>query len=387
MNKSTVNVPIPGSEYDVHIWRGALADVGRELRKINRSRRAALVCSEEVAERYGMALSTTLARSEYDVAEFVIPDGEDGKTWEVAGMLVEQFAQAGLGRRDIVVGLGGGAVSDVAGFAAATYMRGIRYVNIPTTLLAMVDSSIGGKTGVNLPQGKNLAGAFVQPLAVFVDPAALDTLPENQWLSGLAEVVKSMLLDSEHSWWWIANNIELLREKNPAIVHKAIVRSLNFKSRVVASDVRESGNREILNYGHTMGHAIEKLAGFGTFTHGEAVAEGMRFAARLAVEVIGAPVGLVADQDAILDGLGLTTLEWSAPPAAVLEAMKSDKKARDGSVRFVLPSAPGITETGPVPDEIILAHLEAWARSKELLAGSRVDTGTESTDAPAENEA
>lgn len=387
MNKSTVNVPIPGSEYDVHIWRGALADVGRELRKVNRSRRAALVCSEEVAERYGMALSATLARSEYDVAEFVIPDGEAGKTWEVAGMLVEQFAQAGLGRRDIVVGLGGGAVSDVAGFAAATYMRGIRYVNIPTTLLAMVDSSIGGKTGVNLPQGKNLAGAFVQPLAVFVDPAALDTLPENQWLSGLAEVVKSMLLDSEHSWWWIANNIELLREKNPAIVHKAIVRSLNFKSRVVASDVRESGNREILNYGHTMGHAIEKLAGYGTFTHGEAVAEGMRFAARLAVEVIGAPVGLVTDQDAILDGLGLTALEWSAPPAAVLEAMKSDKKARDGSVRFVLPSAPGITETGPVPDEIIMVHLEAWARSKELLAGSGADAGAETAIAPAESEA
>ena len=387
MNKSTVNVPIPGSEYDVHIWRGALADVGRELRKINRSRRAALVCSEEVAERYGMALSATLARSEYDVAEFVIPDGEAGKTWEVAGMLVEQFAQAGLGRRDIVVGLGGGAVSDVAGFAAATYMRGIRYVNIPTTLLSMVDSSIGGKTGVNLPQGKNLAGAFVQPLAVFIDPAALDTLPENQWLSGLAEVVKSMLLDSEHSWWWIANNIELLREKNPAIVHKAIVRSLNFKSRVVASDVRESGNREILNYGHTMGHAIEKLAGYGTFTHGEAVAEGMRFAARLAVEVIGAPVGLVTDQDAILDGLGLTSLEWSAPPAAVLEAMKSDKKARDGSVRFVLPSAPGITETGPVPDEIILTHLEAWARSKELLAESGIDFSVEPADASAESEA
>ncbi len=374
MAHTTVNVPIYEHEYKVTIGRGLLAEAGRQLRKVNKSRRIALITDGTVAELYGMELSTVLARSEYEVIELVIPTGEDAKTWAVAGSLVEEFAAAGLGRKDIVLALGGGAVGDVAGFAASVYLRGVKFAQMPTTLLAMVDSSVGGKTGVNLAAGKNLAGSFKQPEAVLVDVDLLKSLPDSQWQSGFAEVVKTAMIDSEQSWWWIKNNTDWLAKHHPATVIKAINRSLEFKARVVVRDERETGPRECLNYGHTLGHAIEKLAGYGTFTHGQAVAEGMRFAARLAVEVSGAPVELVLEQDAVFDELGLPALHWSAYPDEIVAAMRSDKKSRSGKIRFVLPSAPGVWECVAVEEGILMEHLEAWHLSKNALG---VDTQKE----------
>lgn len=378
MAHSVIDVPVWGHEYKVVVGRGLLPEVGRQLRKVNRSRRIALVCDENVAERYGMEVSSILARSDYDVVELVVPTGEAAKTWEVAGSLVEAFAEAGLGRKDAVMALGGGAVGDVAGFAAAVYLRGIRFIQMPTTLLAMVDSSIGGKTGVNLSKGKNLAGSFKQPDVVLSDVNLLASLPDAEWKSGFAEVAKSMLIDSPQSWWWMGENASDLVAHHPGTVAKAVVLSAAFKARIVAGDEREEGARECLNYGHTLGHAIENLAGYGSITHGEAVAEGMRFAIRLGAQVLGTPVELVREQDRILDALGLPSLRWAAYPEEILAAMRSDKKSRTGDVRFVMPSAPGAWECAVVDDEVIREHLEAWFRSKTAMgvvpSGARAES-------------
>ena len=255
-------------------------------------------------------------------------------------------------------------MGDLAGFSAATYLRGVRFVQIPTTLLAQVDSSVGGKTGVDLRAGKNLAGAFKQPLLVVADTDALTSLPESEWRSGLAEVAKSAVIDGEEFTAWLEEHAAELLARDPDVVREAVVRSVAFKSRVVSTDEKEEGVRECLNYGHTLGHAVENVAGYGAIPHGLAVVEGMRFAVRLAVEVLGAPREFVRRQDALLDTLGLPALSSAWPVGELLSAMRSDKKARSGSVRFVLADAPGSWTCSAVEDRVILEHLGAWADSK-----------------------
>lgn len=368
-----VIVNIPGEPpYDVRIGAGVLETLGARMRanaELERCERALIVTDENVAPLYRDRTKVSLVESGFKTSDIVVPAGEDTKSVEVAGELWEAMAQLSLGRDCVVVALGGGVVGDLAGFVASTYMRGVFLVQAPTTLLSMVDSSVGGKTGVNLAAGKNLVGTFKQPTYVCADTATLATLSEREWVCGCAEVAKSAVIDSDEFFFWLVEAAELLAARDEEAVAEAIARSVVFKADVVAEDKTESrGVRECLNYGHTLGHAIETLAGYGTFSHGAAVAEGMRFAARLAVALVDASPEFVAAQDDLLDALGLPALAWSAEPADLLAAMKRDKKARHGQVRFVLPRDVGSWELQEVEDATILEHLEAWARSKGALA-------------------
>ena len=366
MPATKVIVNIPGEEaYDVRIGGGVLANLGAHLRKLPvfaESDRALVVTDENVAPLYRADAKEALAQAGFRVSDIAVPAGEGSKSVEVAGEIWEAMASLALGRDCVVVALGGGVVGDLAGFVAATYMRGVPVVQVPTTLLSMVDSSVGGKTGVNLAAGKTLVGAFKQPAYVCADTATLATLDEREWACGCAEIAKSAVIDSDDFFFWLAG---ALAARDEVVVEEAIARSVVFKADVVAADKSESkGVRECLNYGHTLGHAVESLAGYGAFSHGAAVAEGMRFAARMAVSLVDAPLDLVETQDSLLDQLGLPALDWSAEPEAMLEAMKRDKKARRGQVRFVLPRDVGSWQLADVDDATILDHLNAWARSK-----------------------
>ena len=365
-----VIVNIPGEEaYDVRIGTGVLDALGARMRgvpSLEQAERVLVVTDENVAPLYRDRARESLAAAGFRVSDIVVPAGEDTKSVEVAGEIWEAMAQLSLGRDCAVVALGGGVGGDQAGFAASTYMRGVTLVQAPTTLLSMVDSSVGGKTGVNLTAGKNLVGTFKQPAYVCADTGTLSTLPEREWACGCAEVAKSAVIDSDEFFFWLAEAADALVAREEAVVSEAIARCVVFKADVVAEDKTESrGVRECLNYGHTLGHAVEALAGYGTFSHGAAVAEGMRFAARLAAALAGASLEFVAAQDDLLDALGLPALAWSAEPEDMLAAMKRDKKARHGQVRFVLPRDVGSWELRDVDDAVILEHLEAWARSKE----------------------
>lgn len=360
----TVTVRVPDAEYDVVIGAGLLGEVGRMIRQVTDAKRIALVTDFNVGELFGIGVDTSLARAEFLVSALQIPPGEASKNWTVAGQLLEAFANEGLGREDCVVALGGGVVGDIAGFCAATYLRGIDFIQIPTTLLAQVDSSVGGKTGVDLAAGKNLAGAFKQPKLVIADTDTLGGLPESEWLSGLAEVAKSAVIDGEGFLGWMEAHAEALSKREPEVVAQAVERCVEFKASVVARDEREEGPRECLNYGHTLGHALEKALGYGTVSHGAAVAEGMRFAVRVASDVGRADKAFVKRQDKLLDALGLDALDVVADGIDLLDAMHADKKSRSGVVRMVLADAPGEWACVKVDDADISTHLALWAKTK-----------------------
>lgn len=367
---TNVIVNIPDEEpYGVRIGAGILDGLGAHLRDIEslaKVRHALIITDTNVAPLYCDRAKMSLAAAGLRVSDIVVPAGEETKSVEVVSELWEAMAHLSLGRDCVVIALGGGVVGDLAGFAASTYMRGVRIVQVPTTLLAMVDSSVGGKTGVNLEAGKNLVGTFMQPTYVYADTALLTTLPEREWVCGCAEIAKSAVIGSDEFFFWLVDAAPSLAARDETAVTEAIARSVVFKADVVAQDKLESrGVRECLNYGHTLGHAIETLAGYGTFSHGAAVAEGMRFAARLAVVLVGARMDFVAAQDDLLDALGLSPLAWTADPDDLLCAMKHDKKAHGGQVRFVLPRDVGSWEVVCVNDDVLLEHLGAWHRSKE----------------------
>lgn len=364
MTSQTVRVDIPGAPYDVVIGAGVLQDAAKTLALSLGQRRIALVTDTTVGEIHGARVSATLASAGFEVRALSIAPGEGSKNWLVAGQLLEALAHEGLERDDLVVAFGGGVVGDLSGFVAATYLRGIAFVQIPTTLLADVDSSVGGKTGVDLTAGKNLAGAFKQPTMVIVDTEFLSTLPKAEWSAGLAEIAKSAVISGEEFLCWLEGSVDAIDARDPQVQIEAIRRSVEFKAAVVGTDEKESGIRECLNYGHTLGHAIENVAGYGVVSHGAAVAEGMRFAVRIAVEVLGASQEFVKRQDVLLDSLGLGALNLQLDPEALLAAMRKDKKVRSGEIRWVLPSAAGQWSCVAVDDRIVMEHLRAWADSK-----------------------
>lgn len=385
MSENTVTVELAGHSYEVMIEPGLIGRCGEELRKRSAARKVALVTDSTVADLYGLVVSASLTRAEFEVVDLAIDPGEQSKTWAMAGQIVDAIADHGLERTDLVVALGGGVVGDLAGFVAATYLRGVDFAQLPTTLLAMVDSSVGGKTGVDLAAGKNLAGAFKQPIAVLADTGLLESLPEAEWQSGLAEVAKSAIIDGEEFTSWLESNAAQLVSRQRDVVDEAVKRCVRFKAGVVAGDERESGPRECLNYGHTLGHAVEKVGNYGTYTHGAAVAEGMRFASRLSMDVAGAQASFVKRQDRLLNALGLTPIEGSFRAPVVLDAMRSDKKAREGVVRFVLADEPGSWRCEPVPEVTLTAHLEAWAATKVVEPETeQVETGETAAAEPAD---
>lgn len=356
-----------GGAYEVRIGPGSQAGLGRYLSDLGVTGRLVLISDSNVAPLYGAALRASLVEAGFAVTDLVVPAGEESKSVECAEQLCSAMASEGVTRGDTVLALGGGVVGDLAGFVSSVYMRGIDYVQVPTTLLAMVDSSVGGKTAVNLPEGKNLIGCFKRPVYVLADTASLATLPQDQWANGLAEATKSAVLCGGGFWEWLSSNLDAVAAHDDEAVRDLVVRCVTFKADVVARDETEvSGVRECLNYGHTLGHAIESCAGYGTFGHGVAVAEGMRFAARLAVEVLGCPVEFVLEQDAVLDRLGLPALSWGASADDMIDAMRRDKKVRDGELRFVLPRDVGDWEVVAVDSAVVRNHVEAWARSKGM---------------------
>ena len=356
-------VLLPSASYDVTISDGLIESVGERIAEVSASRRFAFVTDTTVDALFGEAVAGSITAAGCDVVRMSVEPGETSKSWEVAGALLERMSEAGLRRGDAVVALGGGVVGDLAGFCAAVYMRGIGVVHIPTTLLAQVDSSIGGKTGVDLPRGKNLAGAFHHPLAVLTDPSVLVGLPEREWLSGLAEVAKSAFLDSTASVEQLEADAEALVARDQAATHRAVVMAAGLKVRVVTADPLEGGIRESLNYGHTLGHAIEAVAGWGVVPHGRAVADGIRFAARLAQDALGADAAWTRRQEALLDALGLSSVGAACAVGesdALRRAMAADKKARSLGVRFALLTGPGVYEPLEADDAMLAEHLQRW---------------------------
>ena len=360
-----ITVTIPGERaYDVQISTGALDGLGAAVRSFDDNPCALVITDTEVGPRYLGRVKASLQHAGYRVPVVTVPSGETAKSLECAGEVWHAMADCDIDRSSLVVALGGGVVGDLAGFTASTFMRGVRIVQAPTTLLSMVDSSVGGKTAVNLESGKNLVGTFAQPIYVCADISALSTLPDREWACGLGEVVKSAVIDSEEFFSWLEKNQAALAERNLACAQEAAIRCVAFKARVVAADQHEtSGIRECLNYGHTLAHAIETEAGYGVYSHGHAVAQGMRLAARLAAGLGYTSRAFVDRQDSLLDALGLPELVFHANPDRLLVLMKGDKKARAGHVRFVLPCSPGVWEARTLDDSVVHNYLAAWQRS------------------------
>jgi 3-dehydroquinate synthase len=275
------------------------------------------------------------------ITEVIVPDGEQAKGWQTLEVVFDTLLAARLGRDGLVVALGGGVVGDLAGFAAAVYQRGIDFIQVPTTLLAQVDSSVGGKTAINHARGKNMIGAFHQPLAVIADVATLDTLPERELRAGLAEVIKHGLALDETFTRWLEGNIEKLVARERAALTYAVRRSCELKSAIVAADERESGARALLNFGHTFGHAIESGAGYGAWLHGEAIAAGMVMASELSQRIGNIQKSDVARVRDLLRRAGLPVAGPALSPERMLELMAVDKKAAKGRVRFIVLEAIG----------------------------------------------
>ncbi|EXJ17102.1 3-dehydroquinate synthase [Imhoffiella purpurea] len=330
----TLNVDLGLRSYPIHIGSGLLADP-ESYRPHVRGDRIMIVTNETVAPLYLDPLEQAL--SDYRVSRVVLPDGEQYKTMEVWNRIFDALLQERFGRDCTLVALGGGVIGDMAGFAAACYQRGVPFIQVPTTLLAQVDSSVGGKTGINHPAGKNMIGAFHQPLAVIADTDTLETLPQKELSAGLAEVLKYGFIRDAAFLAWLESHMAELLSRDPNALSHAIKRSCEIKALIVAEDELEAGQRALLNLGHTFGHAIEAGAGYGAWLHGEAVAVGTCMAANLSQRL-----GWLEDKDVerlrrLISCAGLPT----EPPAdlspdQMLELMAVDKKVLDGKMRFVL---------------------------------------------------
>ncbi len=330
-----VTVPIPGRSYDVVVGDGVMDVAGDHLPPFPEAKAAFVVADRTVAARFSERLGTGLRRAGLEIVPLSVPAGEAAKTLQVYGALLHQMATQEAHRDDVVVALGGGATGDIAGFVAATYMRGVALVQVPTTLTGQVDAAIGGKAAVNLPEGKNLVGVFAQPRVVLADVGALRSLDDRAYRSGLAEVAKyGLTLDLDLLTRLEANPAPIL-EREPKMMEAVVGRCVEAKATAVAQDERDKGARLILNYGHTLGHALERLDAYAGFTHGEAIAVGMLFAARLAESTGIAEPGLVGRTARLLNSLGLETHGQLPPADDILSALRMDKKYH-GAVRFVL---------------------------------------------------
>jgi 3-dehydroquinate synthase len=332
-----LTVPLGDRSYPIHIGDGLLGDAAL-LAAVLPARRIAVVTNDIVGPLYAPRLQATWAAAgATPLLEIVLPDGERHKTLPTVSRILDTLVANRFARDDLVVALGGGVVGDMAGFAAACYQRGIGFVQMPTTLLAQVDSSVGGKTGVNHPGGKNLIGAFHQPRAVIADTATLATLPPRELRAGLAEVVKHALICDAAFFSWLEANADALLALDPAALAHAVHRCCTIKAGVVSRDERETGERALLNLGHTFGHAIEQVTGFGPWLHGEAVGVGLAMAAGMSQRAGWLPAADAARLDALLARLGLRTeARGAVTPQAARAAMQLDKKVQGGRVRLIL---------------------------------------------------
>lgn len=358
-------VEIPHRQYPIFVAEGLLADT-QKLRELLlariQGRQVAIITNKVVAPLYLDALLEALDGLQVDIMQ--MDDGEAEKNLQVYQQTMDFLLAARHNRSTCLIALGGGVVGDLCGFVAATFQRGVDFVQIPTTLLAQVDSSVGGKTAVNHPQGKNMIGAFHQPVAVLADTATLGTLPSREYAAGLAEVVKYGVIEDAAFFEFLEQHSDDLLAKDGAVLSQVILRCCAIKAEVVSADERESGRRAILNYGHTFGHGIEKLCGYGQWLHGEAVAIGMVMAARLSVAVAGLDESVVMRLTALLRRLGLpTALDQASRKVATIEAMMDvmglDKKVVDGRLRFIVASQLGQVQVRDDIDAAVLRNVLA----------------------------
>ncbi|MFN3543488.1 MAG: 3-dehydroquinate synthase [Thiobacillus sp.] len=349
----TLTVDLGDRSYSIHIGSGLLSQAGLILPHLAQ-KRVMIVTNTTVAPLYLAQLTATLQAGGVTVAQVVLPDGEAYKNWETLNLIFDALLTDRAERKTTLIALGGGVIGDMTGFAAACYQRGMPFIQIPTTLLSQVDSSVGGKTGINHPLGKNMIGAFYQPKLVLADTDTLKTLPARELSAGLAEVIKYGLIWDAEFLAWLEVDMDKLRALDPAAITHAIYRSCEIKAQVVGEDEREGGIRAILNLGHTFGHAIEAGMGYGNWLHGEAVGAGMVLAAQVSQRMGWLSEADVARTRAIIRAAGLPDVAPDLGVEKYLEYMGHDKKVEGGKMRFVLLKKLGeAVITGDVPEAVL----------------------------------
>ncbi len=362
MSPISVEIPLQERSYFIDIGNGLLDGMGA-TRALPKASAAFIVTNETVGPLYGGQLANVLKNHYKYVHTVTLPDGEEFKTWQTLQKIFDALLEHGADRKTVLFALGGGVVGDMTGFAAASYMRGVPFIQVPTTLLAQVDSSVGGKTAINHPLGKNMIGAFYQPQMVVCDLETLDTLPERELAAGLAEVIKyGPISDMEFMQWLEDNMSDLLARDRTALAH-AVKRSCEIKAWVVGQDEREAGLRAILNFGHTFGHAIEAGMGYGAWLHGEGVAAGMVMAAELSKRLGMVDEAFVKRLRKLIERAGLPVrgprIDEQDNAGRYLQLMRIDKKSEAGEIRFVLIDGPGKAVVLPAPDALVREVIDA----------------------------
>ncbi len=366
---SAIKVNLPLSSYEIAIALGSLDKLGDYMNNLQLGKKVLLVSNSTVFEHYGERALKSLEAAGFDVCNCILPDGEQYKNLNSIQKIYDAALDNRVERSSTMVALGGGVIGDMTGFAAATWLRGIKFVQVPTSLLAMVDASVGGKTGVNHPQGKNLIGAFHQPRLVLIDPEVLKTLSQRELRAGMAEVIKYGViwdadLFAEMERCESLDRIEYLMAPysggEKSLIDYILTRSCQAKADVVSKDEKEGGLRAILNYGHTIAHAVESLTGYSVVNHGEAVAIGMVAAGEIAVKLGMWQAEEVKRQNALIEKAGLpTVLPAGLDIAEIIESLQLDKKVKAGKVRFILPTQIGaVIITSEVPSEVIREVLQ-----------------------------
>jgi len=351
-------VRAPSGQYAVVCGRGTLAHAGGLVARLGENTGVFILSSPKVWKHWGRALEASFRRSRGSKT-ILFDDRERSKNLRTVERLCRALVGAGADRSAVIVALGGGVVGDVAGFVAASYLRGVRVVHVPTTLVAQVDSAIGGKTGVNLVEGKNLVGAFYQPRLVLTDADTLSTLPDRQYRAGLYEVIKYAVIGDPALFRFLERNLGELLRRDPAALAWVLPRCIRAKADVVSRDERESGLREILNFGHTVGHALESVTGYNKFMHGEAVGWGMTAATVVAVAMDVLNPGVAARILRLVWRVGRLPAWPRIPAARLLKTMRADKKARRGRLRFILPRRlGGVQAVGDVPETLLKKVLD-----------------------------
>jgi 3-dehydroquinate synthase len=357
-----VAIDLGDRSYDILIGAGLIGQA-QTYANLPKARAAVIVTNETVAPLYEAALRQGLQSHYPQIHTVVLPDGESHKDWQTLNLIFDALLANGCDRKTVLFALGGGVVGDMTGFAAASYMRGVPFVQVPTTLLAQVDSSVGGKTAINHPLGKNMIGAFYQPQRVICDLDTLSTLPMRELSAGLAEVIKYGPIADMAFLDWIEANIDALMQRDPQALAHAVKRSCEIKAWVVGQDERESGLRAILNFGHTFAHAIEAGLGFGTWLHGEAVGCGMVMAAELSWRLNKVDVAFVERLRGLIERAGLPVrgpqLHPSDNAGDYIAHMRLDKKAEAGDIKFVVIDEPGRAAVSGAPDEVVRAVIDA----------------------------
>ncbi len=356
---TTVPVKVPGHTYDIVIGEGILPTLPERLGPLVPSRRILVVSDDNVAGAYGRPVTDALTSAGYEAALASIPAGESSKSGDQLFTLYDKALDHGLDRKSTIVAVGGGVVGDLAGYLAASYLRGIHLIQVPTTLLAMVDSSVGGKTGINLPRGKNLVGAFYQPRLVLADTGVLTTLPDRELRAGLAEVIKYGVIRDPDLFALLEASMPSLLDRDNAWINRIVSRSCEIKAEVVAADEKESGLRSILNFGHTLGHAVEAVTGYTTYLHGEAIAVGMAFAARLSGATTGLSGKDITRLESLIEKTGLPVRAPDLSWEDLATVMKRDKKSVAGIPKFVLAETIGRVRFGIDVDPGVAA--DVWA--------------------------